>query len=164
MNSVRRCYAEAVNIFFVYLSIYTFQNFKNLLGVVLISIGLTLKMNVLLFIPAVYYIVSVSQGIWIGTFYLMLIYAIQELFALPFTMYYPAEYRNTAFYFGRDFNYSASYNFMWVPPQVFSSFIFSNALIIIHLLMLIFVMFWKWVPYLDQNCYKTKNRVAMLNE
>lgn len=102
-------------------------------------------MGAALYLPAVYLITSKSQGIVAGTMYLLLIVVSQIVFAFPFVMAYPEQYFKTAFDFGRDFNARSSFNWNFVPQEILVSPYFKNGLLLLHVGLLLYFLFVKWV-------------------
>ena len=101
-------------------------------------------MNVLLYLPAVYFIVSLSQGIFIGTFYMIIVALLQGVYAYPFLSTYPASYIAVAYNFGRQFNVIGSMTFFFVPEFIFNSGIFSKTLLAMHVILLVYFLMTKW--------------------
>ena len=151
-NQVRSWYAESLNILWVYLAIFCMQKSYNFMGVIWIAIGMAFKMNVLLFIPAVYYITSKSEGIICGTFYMIFILSIQILVAYPFMIDYAEEYLTTTFKFDRKFSVNSSINYNWILfSPFFHSTYFTTPLLVFHVGLLLYFLFVKWLPMCDMN-------------
>ena len=152
VNSVRIWYAESINVMFIYIGIYMFQKQSSLLGSLFISIAMGFKMSVLLYVPGVYYLVSKSHNIFIGTFCIIVILLMQEAWALPFTANYGNEYRANAFKFDRNFSINGSINYHWLLYSPwFHSKLFKRSLLVCHLCFLLFVLFRRWLPLLDKQ-------------
>lgn len=133
---------------FCLLAVLQFQYGHNLLGVILLSLGLGTKMGAALYIPAIYLITSKSQGLVTGTLYVVLVAFLQLAFAYPFIITYPHEYFNSAFDIGRDFLIKRSYNWNIIPQVVVENFAFKNGLLLVHIAFLLYMLFTKW---LDKN-------------
>jgi len=86
---------------FCLLAVLQFQLNKQFLGVLLLSLGLGVKLSAALYFPAVYLIVSKSRGIIVGTVYVVLIIALQIVYAYPFVTTYPHEYLGNTFAFDK---------------------------------------------------------------
>lgn len=142
--SVESVFNDIFNVMVSFIAIYCFQNGKNFLGVIAYSVALSIKMNVLLYLPAVYFILSLSQGIFIGTFYMVLIAVLQGVYAYPFLSTYPASYIAVAYNFGRQFNVIGSMTFFFVPKIIFNSGIFSKTLLALHVVLLVYFLMTKW--------------------
>lgn len=151
-NSIRIWYAEEYNIMLVFIAIYCFQKSWNFLGICFISIAMGFKMSILLFIPAVYYVLSITQGILLGTIYIALIFMVQEAWAIPFTEEYGDEYRTNAFKFDRNFSINGSVNYHWILySPLFHSNPFKTVTIIIQVILLLYLLISRWMPLLNQN-------------
>ena len=151
-NSTRGLFAETFNVTLTYIGIYLFQKQQQFAGVIFIGLALTYKMNVLLYVPAVYYLSSLSRNIYVGTIYLAIIAMMPFIFGAPFLIDYRDEYTKIAFKFSRGFNVRASaiYFFLW-PWKISSSIAFGAVLLSGQVFGLIYVLFTRWLPLLDEN-------------
>ena len=86
---------------FCLLAVLQFQLNRQLLGVLFLSLGLGVKLSAALYFPAVYLIVSKSRGIVIGTICVVMIVALQLVYAYPFVITYPNEYLSNTFAFDK---------------------------------------------------------------
>ena len=68
-----------------------------------------------LYIPAAYLITSKSQGIVVGTLYILLIGVLQVVFGYPFIVTYPLQYLGSCFNMNRGFDPAFSYNWNILP-------------------------------------------------
>lgn len=149
-NDIRRIYAESYNVLLVYFAILLFQKGKHFVGWMIIAVAMGFKMSVLLYFPAIYYIVSKSVGVIRATIYIGIIMALQLVWAIPFISEYPDEYINTAFKFDRKFSIMGSINFHWILySPLFHSSLFTNLLLLAHVGLLLYVLFKKWLPLID---------------
>ena len=151
-NWARGLFAESFNVTLTYIAIYLFQKQQQFAGIIFIGLALTYKMNVLLYIPAVYYLTSLSRNIYVGTFYLAIIVSMSFIFAIPFLTEYRDDYMKTAFNFSRKFSIHSSVLYYWlIPKPIFNSSIFGAFLLSGHIGGLIYVLFTRWLPLLDEN-------------
>ncbi|KAL4919731.1 glycosyltransferase [Aspergillus aurantiobrunneus] len=118
-------------------SIWLFMNRKWALAVILWSLGLGIKMSLILLVPAV--IVVLALGLSIGPCIRLAILAvgIQVALAIPFLQTNPNGYFERAFEFGRQFMFKWTVNWRFVPEDIFLSTGFWWGLIALHSLILI---------------------------
>jgi alpha-1,3-mannosyltransferase len=106
------------------------------------SIGLSIKMNLLLFSPGLALIYYQSRGILGSLVSFMVVLLIQFIFAYPFWDYLDIYFKN-AFDFSRTFLYTWTVNWKMIPENIFYQSWFSNVLILIHVLVLV-MFICKW--------------------
>ena len=106
------------------------------------SLALSIKMNILLFLPALLYILYISVGPAQTLLHLHAILSIQYMLAHPF-LSHPFEYLRTAFNFSREFDWEWTVNWRWLGQELFESKGFSKGLLGLHLGGLL-VCLWKW--------------------
>ncbi|KAA0156553.1 hypothetical protein FNF31_02061 [Cafeteria roenbergensis] len=111
---------------------------------VLLSAGVSVKMNVVLFLPAFGVLVLRRHGwrgvVWLGS----LGAAVQAAVGLPFLLSAPKDYIAGAFNLGRLFTHRWSINWQHVPEDVFGSEAFRTALLVGHLAMLVGLGLSQW--------------------
>ncbi|GAC95073.1 hypothetical protein PHSY_002648 [Pseudozyma hubeiensis SY62] len=139
-----RMFNDPVAIFFVYLALFTATSARWKLSALLFSIGLGIKMNVLLFLPGIAAAAFVFTGIRGIISYLAVVALIQALLSMPFTLHDPHAYFNRAFDFSRAFLYVWTVNWRFVPEQIFSSTRFAHGLLALHLLLLALFGLFRW--------------------
>lgn len=111
---------------------------------VLLSAGVSVKMNVVLFLPAFGVLVLRRHG-WRGVLLLgSLGAAVQAAVGLPFLVAAPRDYIVGAFNLGRLFTHRWSINWQHVPTDVFGSGAFRTALLVGHVAMLIGLGLSQW--------------------
>lgn len=106
------------------------------------SLALSIKMNILLFLPALLYIYYISLGPLITILHLTTIAAIQVSLAFPF-LSHPREYVSTAFNFSREFDWEWTVNWRWLGQELFESEALSKGLLALHFGGLLLCL-WKW--------------------
>eukprot|EP01102_Stenamoeba_stenopodia_P007874 TRINITY_DN2222_c0_g2_i2.p1 TRINITY_DN2222_c0_g2~~TRINITY_DN2222_c0_g2_i2.p1 ORF type:complete len:422 (-),score=74.69 TRINITY_DN2222_c0_g2_i2:136-1401(-) len=141
---VLRLFNDCFAMLFLYLSIYLLLK-KNWSAACLVySLGLSIKMNVLLFAPAFGLVLVKSVG-WLKTIiYLSLSLLVQIGLAWPFLTTYPASYFNRAFEFGRQFIFKWSVNWQFVGEDTFLTKEFALLLMGAHLLVLFLFAERRW--------------------
>ncbi|KAG9391509.1 Glycosyltransferase, ALG3 [Carpediemonas membranifera] len=127
-----------------WVAIALFSYNKWTLGCVFLSLGTSVKMNVLLFAPAVGLLMWQSRGSARCFLNVGICLAIQVILATPFILKYPLSYVRKAFEFDRQFGYSETVNWRFLPEPVFQAPLFSQALLGVHGLLLT-VMIYRWI-------------------
>jgi len=131
-------------VFFSLLGVYLFQKSQNFAGVLMFSLSLGIKMSAWLYLPAIYFIASRSEGILIGTLYLIFIAAFQILIALPFLEVSAHGYISSAFDTTRGFLLQHSFTFKFLPTDFGDNFWFKTVTLSIHLFSLLYFLLFKW--------------------
>jgi alpha-1,3-mannosyltransferase len=108
------------------------------------SIALSVKMNILLYLPGVLVIIVKSRGVFQTIYHVVVILAVQILLAIPFLKEYPREYLQNAFQFSRVFLFKWTVNWRFVPESVFLSRAFGLSLLGAHLTILIAFALARW--------------------
>ena len=140
-----RCFNDGVAMLVVYIAILFLLKGNNKKSVFFFAIALSVKMNVLLFLPGVYLIVSRSEGIFKGTLYMIQIILMQVVIGLPFIQENPYSYFNKAFEFKREFLFKWSVNWNYLGEEVATNHLFAFLLLGLHLSFLIYFLFTKWL-------------------
>lgn len=119
---ILRLFNDGIAMFFFYLSLlfFTSRRPRWSLGCVVFSLALGIKMNLLLFLPALAYILYTCLGLFPLLLHLSQIFSVQYLLAMPF-LALPKQYLSTAFNFGRDFEWVWTVNWRWLGEETFSS-------------------------------------------
>jgi len=115
---------------------------KWVFALLLYSAALSVKMNILLYLPGVLLLLLLARGPvgLIGG--ISIIVAFQGLLAAPFLASYPTEYLGRAFEFSRQFDMKWSVNYQFLPLDTFSSPNFHLFLLVLHLsLLLLFLIY-----------------------
>uniref|UniRef100_A0A0G4FVH6 dolichyl-P-Man:Man5GlcNAc2-PP-dolichol alpha-1,3-mannosyltransferase n=1 Tax=Chromera velia CCMP2878 TaxID=1169474 RepID=A0A0G4FVH6_9ALVE len=113
---------------------------------VLFSLGVSVKMNVLLFAPGFLFLLWRASGkSFVKTcLYLGICAVVQLVLGLPFLVSFPVAYLHRAFELGRVFTFKWSVNWQFVPEHIFVSKQWGLCLLVLHLSAV--VLFWlcKW--------------------
>jgi len=140
---VLRLFNDCWAMLFLYISILYFFKYRWYMGSLFFTIALSIKMNILLFVPPLLVILVKARG-WVTTFLCVgLIGGFQLLVGIPFLMHDPWAYLSCSFNFSRQFFYIWTVNWKLVSEEVFLSKEFSTTLLVIHLSLLVFFGF-KW--------------------
>jgi len=130
---VLRLFNDCFALFFLYISVYLFIKNRWSLGCFFFSLGVSIKMNVLLFAPSLLLLLWLRFGFW-GTIPKLGICAtLQVVLALPFLYTQPVSYFRGAFDFGRQFMYKWTVNWRFVDEETFLSSAFARGLLALHL-------------------------------
>ncbi|KAL4866359.1 hypothetical protein BDV12DRAFT_137520 [Aspergillus spectabilis] len=118
-------------------SIWFFMNREWTPAVTIWSLGLGIKMTLVLLVPAVVAVLALSLSIGACVGLAILALGIQATLAIPFLQTNPSGYFERAFEFKRQFMYKWTVNWRFVPEEIFLSREFWWSLIALHLLILI---------------------------
>ncbi|KAK7093746.1 hypothetical protein V1264_007441 [Littorina saxatilis] len=141
---ILRLFNDPVAMLFLYLSILCFINDRWSIGCLLFSLGVSVKMNLLLFAPALLFLLMITQGT-LGTILHLTICALpQLLLALPFLLVNPKGYMVRSFDLGRQFFYKWTVNWRLLPEDIFLNRSFQIGLLACHLTALLLFCFFKW--------------------
>jgi alpha-1,3-mannosyltransferase len=142
---VLRLFNDPVCMFFVYLAILCLLYRKFWTGSILLSIGISIKMNALLFLPGWALILLVHKGLFIMMGHLLVIALVQIGLSVPFILSGTSHtYWKCAFDFNRRFLYEWTVNWKFVPTDVFSNPLFGNVLLMTHVGLLCLFLFAFW--------------------
>ncbi|XP_063699745.1 lethal(2)neighbour of tid protein 2 [Culicoides brevitarsis] len=133
---VLRLFNDPLAVLFLYMALNLFMDQKWSLGSIAFSVAVSIKMNILLFAPALllFYITNVGYK---GTFkQLSICAAVQLLLGAPFLATYPVEYIKGAFNLGRVFEHKWTVNYRFLPEEIFVDKKFHLALLGVHLALL----------------------------
>lgn len=142
-----RCFNDCIAMFFLYIGTYFLLRSKNQKAVFFFAFAISVKMNVLLFIPGIYLILSMSEGILKGTYYLIQIFLMQILIGLPFIQHNYESYFSKAFEFKREFLFKWSVNWNYLGEDLAISPKFALILLGLHLFFLLYFLFSKWIDF-----------------
>ncbi|KAK9235426.1 ALG3 protein-domain-containing protein [Lipomyces kononenkoae] len=154
-----RLFNDTFAIFVAYLSVFAWQSHYWLLGSIIYSFALSIKMNVLLFLPAAGIILLQALGPRAFRAALLML-QVQIILAYPFTSRFFISYVTRAFDFNRVFLYKWTVNWRFVDEAVFLTPEFSQTLLIIHGCMLLFFIFTRWIKPSDMNIINIIQTIA----
>ena len=135
---ILRLFNDPVAVMFLYAAVNLFMDNWYSLGSIMFSLGVSVKMNILLYSPAVliFYLTSLGQLATLGQ--LSLCAGLQLLLAAPFLWQAPTNYILGAFNLGRVFLYEWTVNFRFLPEEIFVSRIFHLSLLLAHIGVLVY--------------------------
>ncbi len=139
-----RMFNDCVVMVFVYTAVMLLQRRRWVIGGVFLSLGVSVKMSVLLMVPG--FLVLLAGGTSFGTtvFALAMMVGVQIALGAPFLLTYPWEYLGKAFEMGRSFELMWSRNFLFVSEDIFLGKTFHISLLLANLVMLLVLAHWRW--------------------
>ena len=129
----------------------------------LFSLGVAVKMNVLLYAPAFALLWLQAGGVHSFLQNSAIAATVQLVLGAPFLLAAPADYLTRAFNLGRAFDPQWSVNWRWLPVSVFSHPAWSAALLTGHLAVLAYCVCAVWVPYERYNFWVPQIVVTVLD-
>ena len=141
---ILRLFNDPIAMLFLYTAVYAFLSNKWLLGCVLYSIGVSVKMNVLLFAPGLLVLFLQFHSLFRTIGYLSICAGVQVILGLPFLLTYPVNYMSRAFQLNRHFLFEWTVNWKFLPEEIFHNRIFHVTLITFLLIFLSSLFFLKW--------------------
>ncbi|KAL2864691.1 dolichyl-P-Man:Man(5)GlcNAc(2)-PP-dolichol alpha-1,3-mannosyltransferase [Aspergillus lucknowensis] len=120
----------------MWVSIWLFMNRKWTMAVIAWSLGVGIKMTLILLGPAVIVLLALSLSFWPCIELAILTLLIQVILALPFLPTNATGYFNCAFEFRREFLFKWTVNWRFIPEGLFLSTRFWRALLAFHVVIL----------------------------
>jgi len=117
-----------------YLAVLLFTQHRWRLGSWVYSLGVGMKMNLLLYAPGVLLVLLLGNGISETCICLSICAVTQVLLGYPFLATFPKEYIRKAFELSRVFTYKWTVNFKFLEEEVFLSKSLSHVLLLLTLL------------------------------
>lgn len=138
---VLRLFNDPIAILFLYAALNFYLNGQWTMGSIFLSLGVSVKMNILLFAPAILLLYLVNLGYMDTIKQLSICAIIQLLLGAPFLLTHPVEYLKGSFDFGRIFQHKWTVNYRFLPIDIFEHKYFHIILLAVHLaLLLVFLM------------------------
>ncbi|CAH8528037.1 unnamed protein product [Heterobilharzia americana] len=135
---------DPVAMFFMFASVTALLYNRFTIGSILFSLGVSIKMNVLLFFPGFLTVLVWHKGILETIGHLCECFTVQLVVGTPFLFHNAWAYVSRAFDFSRQFLFLWTVNWKFLPEDTFLDRRFHLVLLIIHLCLL-FIFFWKFV-------------------
>ncbi|KAH8876233.1 Dol-P-Man:Man(5)GlcNAc(2)-PP-Dol alpha-1,3-mannosyltransferase [Schistosoma japonicum] len=138
-----RLFNDPVAMFFLYASINAFLYNRFTVASILFSLGVSVKMNILLFLPAFLIVLVWHKGLLETIGHLCECFVVQLAVGTPFLFHNSWAYLSSAFNFSRQFMYKWTVNWRFLPESIFLDRQFHLILLIFHLclLLIFFVKF-----------------------
>lgn len=134
---VLRLFNDPIAVLLLYLSLNLFLDSKWYLGSVFYSLGVSVKMNILLYAPALFFFYIVNLGLKETIKQLLVCGLVQVLLGLIFLINNPVAYIKGSFDLGRVFNHTWTVNYRFLDVEVFENSCFHLSLLAIHVVLLI---------------------------
>lgn len=134
---VLRLFNDPIAILCLYAAINFYLNGNWTLGSIFLSLGVSIKMNILLFAPAILLLYIVNLGYRDTIKQLSICAAIQLLLGAPFLLTYPVQYIKGSFDFGRVFEHKWTVNYRFLSIEFFENRYFHIALLCVHVILLL---------------------------
>ncbi|KAM3966781.1 alg3, alpha-1,3- mannosyltransferase [Aphomia sociella] len=137
---VLRLFNDPIAVLLLYISLNFFLDGKWYLGSIFYSLGVSVKMNIILYAPALFFFYLVNLGLKDTVKQLFLCGMIQFILALPFLLGNPIAYLKGSFDVGRVFNHTWTVNYRFLDIGIFENKCFHLTLLAIHIVLLIIFM------------------------
>ena len=141
---VLRLFNDCIAMLFAYVAVLLFQSRRWVTGTFVFSLGVSVKMNVLLMLPPLLVLVVGGARFTTALSAAVAFVGVQVALGYPFLVAYPREYVAKAFEFSRQFVYHWSVNWKFVPEETFLSKPFATALLAAHLIALLGLAHRRW--------------------
>lgn len=133
---VLRLFNDPIAILFLYLALNAYIDGRWSLGSLFLSLGVSVKMNVLLFAPAILLLFITNLGYVKTLKQLVICGCVQLILGLPFLLTHPWEYLKGSFDLGRVFEHKWTINYRFLDREIFENRYFHLALLAVHVLLL----------------------------
>uniref|UniRef100_A0A6V7KYH4 dolichyl-P-Man:Man5GlcNAc2-PP-dolichol alpha-1,3-mannosyltransferase n=1 Tax=Bracon brevicornis TaxID=1563983 RepID=A0A6V7KYH4_9HYME len=147
---VLRLFNDSVAMIFLFASLNAFLDDHWYWGSILYSLAVSVKMNILLFAPALFIAYLCNCGPLRTILHLGICGTVQLILGLPFLLKNPYSYIGGAFNFGRIFEYKWTVNWRLIPEWLFVNPTFHIALLFLHLAAIVYFIP-SWTTYM--RCY-----------
>lgn len=138
---VLRLFNDPVAILFLYAAINMYMDGRWSWGSIFLSLGVSVKMNVLLFAPAILLLYITNLGYAKTAMQLTICGIVQVCLAFPFLLSHPWEYVKGSFDLARVFEHKWTVNYRFLPKEIFEHRYFHIALLLLHIgLLLLFTV------------------------
>ncbi|XP_055689331.1 lethal(2)neighbour of tid protein 2-like [Lutzomyia longipalpis] len=134
---VLRLFNDPVAIIFFYAALNCFLDNNWNLGSIFLSLGVSVKMNILLFAPAILLFYITNLGYVKTMLQLAICAGVQLLLGAPFLLTYPLEYIKGSFDLGRVFEHKWTVNYRFLSEEVFINRNFHIGLLLGHAIFLL---------------------------
>lgn len=142
-----RLFNDPIAMVFLFASLNAFLDDRWYLGSILYSLAVSVKMNILLFAPALLVAYLCYLGLLKTIINLFICGIIQIILGLPFILHNPLAYIKGAFNFGRVFEFKWTVNWRFLPEHIFVHPYFHVSLLLLHILTLVYCMP-QWIKYM----------------
>ena len=150
-NATKFAFWDSLNVMFIYLCIYMLQKGYSYLGFTFFYIALAYKLNVLLYLPGIMFIVSLNKGVWVSILCFLLWIVCHFILALQFTIHNYQTYFTRAFSIAKKFSLTGSIGHFWIGKHErhrFQEPWFALLFALAIFLNLLYVLIVRWAPLL----------------
>lgn len=134
---ILRMFNDPVAVLFLYASLNFFLDSQWYLGSLFYSLAVSIKMNILLYAPALFFFYLINLGLKDTIKQLVTCAIVQFLLGLPFLIVAPISYIKGSFDLGRVFNHTWTVNYRFLDIKTFESQYFHLTLLGIHIMLLL---------------------------
>jgi len=134
---VLRLFNDPVAILLLYAALNLFVDRRWTLGSICFSLAVGVKMNILLFAPALLLFYLTNLGLVKTVLQLIICAGIQVLLGAPFLLTHPLEYLRGSFDLGRIFEHKWTVNYRFLTREIFEQREFHLFLLGLHLVLLL---------------------------
>jgi len=144
---VLRLFNDPIAMLFLYGALNLFVSDYWSLGSLMFSLAVSVKMNILLYSPALLITYLAILGPMQTVVQLAICAGVQVVLALPFLLTHPLNYMIGAFNLGRVFMFEWTVNWRFLPEDIFLSRWLHGSLLVAHVLLLVFCAphWWKFL-------------------
>jgi alpha-1,3-mannosyltransferase len=114
-----RMFNDCIAVLCGYCAIYLFTNRNWRIGCLVYSVGVSIKMNMLLYAPGVLLLLLMGTGFMETIVCLSICAGVQLLLGYPFLSTFPVEYLKKSFELDRVFMHQWTVNFKFLPEHIF---------------------------------------------
>lgn len=133
---VLRLFNDPIAVLLLYISLNLFLDARWYLGSIFFSLAVSVKMNILLYAPALFFFYLVNLGFTKTLQQLFVCGFVQLILGLPFLISYPIAYLKGSFDIGRVFNHTWTVNYRFLDNDTFINKYFHLSLLGIHVALL----------------------------
>jgi alpha-1,3-mannosyltransferase len=142
---VLRCFNDGIAALFLWLAVFFLQRRAWWAGALVYTLGLGVKMSLLLVLPAVGVVLLLGAGFATSLWLAAMMGLVQVLVAVPFLAHNPWSYLGRAFELSRQFLFKWTVNWRFVGEEVFLSRGFALALLGLHVIALAGFITTRWL-------------------
>ncbi|KAK1755386.1 fad dependent oxidoreductase [Echria macrotheca] len=142
---VLRCFNDCFAVLFLWLAIFCLQRRSWKFGALFYTLGLGVKMTLLLVLPAVGIVLFLGSGLASSLQLAAMMGLVQVLIGVPFLANNPWGYLGRAFEFSRQFFFKWTVNWRFIGEETFLSKEFSVLLLSLHLAVLVVFITTRWL-------------------
>ncbi|KAI8430021.1 hypothetical protein MSG28_000467 [Choristoneura fumiferana] len=134
---VLRLFNDPIAVLFLYAALNLFIDNYWYFGSIFYSLGVSVKMNILLYAPALFFFYLINLG-WKETIKQLFVCGmIQLILGTPFLLSDPVAYLKGSFDIGRVFNHTWTVNYRFLEVDIFENQCFHLTLLAIHVILLL---------------------------